>query len=283
MHVDVPPGERLVAWGGGVNSTAALVLLYRWGVKPRAIVMSDTGSEWPETYAYRTDVLDPWLESIGWPALTMVSRASEAVFRPRKPRVELLREKCARRETLPSAAHPQQKKCSTNFKRDPQLWWAERQEWCQAEWAAGRKITKIIGYDSSEMHRVRFTFNDAKENSRYTPWYPLVEASFDRSGCEALIEEEGLPLPRKSACYFCPFNRHADWEHLRNVHPALFADAVKLSRDAKNVKSQATGLMSRNPKGMRRLFEWARGDYDGLISNDDPTWWEDRFPCECSL
>ena len=280
--IDVPPGARLVAWGGGVNSTAALVLMHRLGVQPRAIVMSDTGSEWPETYAY-IDTLNSWLTAVEWPRITVVSRASEAVYRPRKPIRETLREKCARRKTLPSAAHPRQKKCSVNFKRDPQLWWAERQEWAQTEWAAGRRIVKAIGYDSSELHRVRYTFSDPRENERYTPWYPLVEASFDRAGCKALIREEGLPIPRKSACYFCPFNRLEDWEHLRYAHPHLFADAVRLSRGAENVTSPATGLMSRNPKGMRRLYEWARGDYEGRVANSDPSWWEDRFPCECSL
>ncbi len=279
----IPRGLKVVSYGGGVNTIAVLVQLANLGVRPDAIVMADPGHEWPETYAYRDDVMGPWLAARGWPAIVVVTRKDELVHRKGGLNFETLGELSERTATLPSVAYGQ-KKCSFNYKAAPQRWWMERQEWAQAEWAAGRKIIKVIGYDADEDARVRPYFNDPVENSQYKPWYPLFDAEIDRAGCEALIRAAGLPVPRGSACTFCP-NAHMDeWRELRDRHPALFAYAVEMSRRAEAglTNPRECGLLRNAPKGRRQLHLWVDGAYGEGLPQDDPAAPAVQ-PCECAL
>ena len=143
----------------------------------------------------------------------------------------------------------------------------------------GEKITRAIGYDADEDYRVRDEFGDPWEAKRLTPLYPLFAAGIDRNGCERLIRKEGLPVPRKSACTFCPSNTLAEWAYLRARHPARFADAVAMSRNAQIDSPDVVGLMRCLPAGKRQLHLH--------VWNDDATACvrEERVSvdCECAL
>lgn len=57
-----------LSYGGGVNSTALVILLVRGKLpqyQPWRIIMADTGDEKERTYAYVRDVFSPWLEQHG--------------------------------------------------------------------------------------------------------------------------------------------------------------------------------------------------------------------------
>jgi hypothetical protein len=274
----IPAGLVLVTYGGGVNTVANLVLLRRLGVIPKAIVMADPGSEWPETIAYRDGPMREWCAASGFPPITVVTRMEMLSTRKGGKNYETLAGLCERTKSLPSIAYGP-KKCSWNAKAAPSRWFIETQEWAQAEWAAGRQIVKCIGYDADEEARVRPGFNDPVENRQYVPWYPLFVAGIDRDGCEALILDEGLALPHKSACRFCPSNTLAEWEELRDVHPAHFAEAVEMSRRAvETIESpDVVGLMRCNPKGRRQLHVWVDQGFPKGGGR------ETSMPCECAL
>lgn len=269
----------VVSYGGGVNSVAALVQLWRMRLTPTAIVMADPGSERIGTVHYRDSVIPSWLYSVGFPQVEVITRIEEGRHVKRAWRLETLRDECMRIGALPSVAYGW-KKCSAKYKGDTQRWWAARQPWAQEEWAAGRKIIKVIGYDAGEERRVKKTFQNEWEDARFVPYYPLVDAGLDRDGCEALILGAGLPLPPKSACKFCPHNKLEEWEQLRDEDPDGFAEAVKMSRNAApNINSpDVVGLMRCNPHGKRQLHVWADGGYDGALGGR-----EDDLPCECVL
>jgi hypothetical protein len=189
-----------------------------------------------------------------------------------------------RSSSLPSVAYGK-KKCSAKHKGDPQRWWAARQPWAQDEWAAGRKLVKIVGYDVDEQRRadraaeimaspVRpLGMTDVEwakvrdytkwERERFTFWYPLIEAKMGREECEDLIRSEGLPVPPKSACTFCPNNTLEEWGDLRRDEPEAFADAVEMSRRAAATITNPddVGLMRCNPSGRRQLHVWADDGY----------------------
>lgn len=280
MSIRIPTGEKLVTYGGGVNSVALLELLRRLGVVPRAIVMSDPGHEWPETLRYRDAVLRPWLRRIGFPDVVVVSRESEAAYRPRSQHVGTLGDECLSKRMLPSVAYPPHKKCSLKYKRDPQLWWAERQRWVYEEVASGQPIVKCIGFDAGEDHRIKPSFADSAEALLCVPWYPLYEAGLERADCIRLIEQAGLPVPRKSACTFCPNNTFEDWSTLRAEHPRLFAYAIEMSRRAEPhlENPDSVGLMRGcMPAGMRQLHVWAQEDCSDLAGDGEPA-----VPCECA-
>lgn len=278
--MSVPEGKIVVSYGGGVNSVAALVRLHQLGLRPEAIVMADPGSERAGTIHYRDAILPAWLDRVGFPRVVVINRIEEGQHIERAWRLETLEQECLRLGALPSVAYGW-KKCSAKYKGDTQRWWSKRQPFALAEWAEGRKLVKCIGYDAGEERRVKKAFQNEWEDARFIPWYPLVEAGWDRDECEAQIERAGLPLPPKSACTFCPNNTLEEWLDLRRDEPEAFARAVEMSRNAeKNLSSpDVVGLMRCNPHGKRQLHVWAEGGYDGERLGGR----EDEQPCECAL
>lgn len=278
--------------GGGVNSWALFVLLQRQGRRPDAIVMADPGDEWRDTEEYRDGVGAAWLARVGFPPVTMVSRASEAAFRPRASKVETLFEECDRLASPPSAAYGL-KRCSMQYKATPSFWWLQRQPWAIEEHRAGRRIEIAIGYDFGENRHVgRDEFKEKLEAEWCFPSYPLVAAKQDREACEELIRSAGLPVPPKSACMRCPNNKASDWTRLYQTRRDIYDEAVDLSRRSESViTSPAVGfLRGFAPNGKRALHVWHDGGYGSAmppppgsgmtIANDDD---RDQIQCECSL
>ena len=80
-----------------------------------------------------------------------------------------------------------------------------------------------IGYGWEERHRAKIhSFKDQEFR------FPLIEAEIDRDGCKQIIKDHGLPVPMKSGCYICPFQRVGQLRQLRRVHPDLFCKLERL-------------------------------------------------------
>ena len=63
---------NVVGYGGGTDSTAMLVGLWRHHVPVDLILFADPGAEQPHTYAY-LDTMSRWLENHGMPAAIVSS------------------------------------------------------------------------------------------------------------------------------------------------------------------------------------------------------------------
>lgn len=72
------------------------------------------------------------------------------------------------------------------------------------------------------------------------PWitntFPLVDARLTREDCKKIIADLGIPVPPRSACYFCPHHRDPYWKWMMADHPEEFRKAVEF--DAKIRRSQ---------------------------------------------
>lgn len=55
-----------------------------------------------------------------------------------------------------------------------------------------------------------------------------VPKPLDRQDCMNVIERAGLPIPPKSACWFCPYHRLSKWQEMRKDEPTLFWKAAEL-------------------------------------------------------
>src|ERR671910_914368 len=60
--------------------------------------------------------------------------------------------------------------------------------------------TVAVAFSTDEVHRA----NRKRAQPWETPDYPLLELGLSRFHCEALVFRAGLPVPPRSACYFCP-------------------------------------------------------------------------------
>lgn len=221
-----------VAYGGGIDSTAMVVEMLRRGEKIDFITFADTGAEKPHTYEY-LKTFNNWLRARGL-NITVVKYASM---------YSSLEDNCLRTFSLPSLAYGM-KSCSEKWKIRPQDRFFNNNEAAKAEWKAGRKITKCIGYDMDEGHRAKI-----RTSEKYEYRYPLIEFGMEREDCIAAIQNAGLPVPGKSACFFCPSSRLPEIIDLRDRYPDLLARALHMEAQA-----DLTSV-----KGLGRRFAW--GEY----------------------
>ena len=193
-------GALPVAFGGGVNSVALVILLSNGGWRG-PVLFADTGAEWPETYAYLAYFERVFLRPRG---LELVRLGKE--WRSDRVAREMdLLEYCRRRSIFPN---PRRRWCTHQWKVEP------LRNWCQAH--GYRHADVLLGISADEAHRQR----KARR--------PLVEHGITREDCARVIAGQGLALPRKSGCWFCPLQAEAQWRELYVVHPELFAQAVEL-------------------------------------------------------
>lgn len=206
----------VVSYGGGTNSTAMLIGCWERGIHVDIILFSDTGGEKPHTYEH-IEAMQAWLAEKGMPPIIVV----------RKPDLTLEQD-CLNRKALPSVAYGF-KSCSDHFKIRPQRKYLES--------IGVINPTKLIGFDMDEPHRAQ----PIKGNR-----YPLIEWEWGRAECVEAIERVGLPLPGKSACFFCPSSKKAEIKVLRRMYPTLAARAVAMERNAELTEV----------KGLGRSFAW---------------------------
>ncbi|WDF77150.1 hypothetical protein PQ469_25010 [Mucilaginibacter sp. KACC 22773] len=190
----------IVAYGLGVDSTAALIEMYKRGNRPDAILFADTGDEKQETYNY-LPIINAWLLSAGFPQVTVV-RYQPVNFKNWPP-YATLGENCLTNGTLPSLAFGF-KSCSLKWKIVPQNKWTDSWPMAVDHWRSGGKVKKMIGYDASPKDKKRYAHARGLEDDKYEYWYPLIEWNMDREACKRTIIAAGLPVPPKSACKFCP-------------------------------------------------------------------------------
>lgn len=247
----------VVAFGGGVNSTAMLVEMHKRGIRPALIIFADTGGERPETYE-TVKTVSAWCEAHGMPAVVTVQQHFQG-----KP--ESLESFCLRRSVLPSIAYGS-KNCSQRYKSEPVDKYLNNWPLAKDEWKVGRKLLKAIGFDAGEERRAKpFTCD------KYDSMYPLIEWNIWREDCVAICKSEGLPTA-KSSCFFCPSMTKPEIFTLKREHPDLAARAVAMEKQA-----DLTTI-----KGLGRRFAW--GD---LLANDEaqgrlfPDEEPPELPCGC--
>jgi hypothetical protein len=107
-----------------------------------------------------------------------------------------------------------------------------RQRWCTVYYKIKvvekyyeKPCFQHLGIDAGESHRAKIAVSKGIENR----WL-LIEYDIDRDGCKDLIKKNGLPVPKKSGCWFCPMQKKSQWQELRRKHPCLFKQAVDLEK-----------------------------------------------------
>ncbi len=183
-----------LSFGGGVNSTALMILLRQQGIEFEA-VFADTGCEWPETYSYIG-----WLQAHGWP-ITVIRWEREDLWP--------LALQCQRYAIIPA---PQTRWCTGDYKVKPFRAYIQR------------PCTVYLGIDAGEDIR---RCNPSGDPDVEHVW-PLREQHIDRRGCTEIIKRAGLPLPRKSRCWCCPEMNRGAWRDLYHRHPDLYEKALTM-------------------------------------------------------
>lgn len=213
---------QVFSFGGGVQSTAALVLAAQGELACDAFLFANVGedSEHPATLRYVREVAMPYAE-----------RNGIALHELRRVRKDGSTETLYGRLTngssrsidipvrLAGSGAPARRNCTVGFKVRVIA------SWC---WKHGarpqRPATTMLGISLDEFQRMR---NDS--GFSYTRLaYPLIDRRMNRQDCMNVIARAGLAIPPKSSCWFCPFHSMRRWQEMRDNEPELFERACGL-------------------------------------------------------
>ena len=226
----------IASFGGGTNSTAMIIDLLNSGGHLDLIIFADTGAEHPETYCH-IEKFNHWLTKKGYSEIVRVQN------KYKNGSVDKLEERCLQEKMLPSYAYGF-KGCSKRYKLGPIEKFINNWEPAKKSIKNGNKVIRLIGFDVGEEHRVlTATKNDKLEPSKkYIFQYPLYEKGINRQDCIEIIKKEGLLLPGKSSCFFCPAMKKDEILTLKHKYPDLFQRAINLERNAKESLHTIKGL-----------------------------------------
>lgn len=246
-----------LSYGGGVNSTALMILLCDGKLPqyaPFRIVWADTRDEQDETYEYIDGTIRPWLRERGHVLETVCDK--EGVL--------------ARWQRLSVTGSRTLRVCTDHGKIQP------IQRHLRAHTIKGYRSEQLLGIDAAESHRAR----PSLPTDPFPKHYPLVDLDIDRDGCVAIIEAAGLPVPRKSGCWHCPFMRVGEVLALAKDRPDRFGAIVALEAASEAAHPPDPGIR-RTHWGDRPALEWAARACD---ENSSGPLYQDVHPdppCAC--
>lgn len=218
----------IVSYGMGVDSTALLCLLKQQNTPPDLVIFADTGGEKPETYHYKK-IIEEWLLDNSFPPLVTVKNKRNRAG----VECDTLEQHCLAGGKLPSIAYGK-KACSLDWKKTPVEKFIKQ--------AGIADPLFLISYNYDELRRAI---------PRKNCTYPLIENKISRLDCLSLIVSEGLPVPAKSACFFCPSSKKSEILALNRLHPELAQRAINMEQKAeKRIQSTSQTI------GLGRHFKW---------------------------
>ncbi|MCY4517211.1 MAG: phosphoadenosine phosphosulfate reductase family protein [Acidimicrobiaceae bacterium] len=186
----------------GGKDSSALALYLRDRVPQMEYFFCDTGAELPETYEFLTR-----LEVIlGKPIARLNSeRGFDHWF-------EVFR------GALPS---PQMRWCTKVMKIKP-----------IEAWIGDEPAVSYVAIRADEANRKGYVSTKPNIESRF----PFVEDGIDHDGVMQILDDAGIGLPdyyewrTRSGCYFCFYQRKAEWVGLAERHPELYERAIAIEQ-----------------------------------------------------
>lgn len=199
-----PKVVHVLGISGGKDSSALAVYM-RDRVPDMHYYFCDTGEELEETYEY-LDMLETFLGK------------SIKRLNPDRPFSHYLK---IYGNYLPS---PRMRWCTAMLKLKP------FEDWIEQEFP-GCLVKSYVAIRADED---RDGYISHKSNIEAV--YPFKEAGIAKDDVYRILEEAGVGLPKyyewrtRSGCYFCFFQRRAEWLNLKERHPDLFEKAKEYEK-----------------------------------------------------
>ena len=222
---------EVFSYGGGVQSTAALVLAAQHQLPYRTFLFCNVGedSENPDTLTYFRTIALPYAQQHD---LTMIELHRVMRTGERETVYGRLTRPGSRSIGIPvrmSNGAPGNRACTLDFKIRVVARWLK-------EYGATKDVPATVGLGISLDEWQRMRTDSGIPHERLA--YPLIELRLDRAACVQLIRDAGLPVPPKSSCWFCPYHSLATWQAMRQTRPDLFYKAVALEQHVNQKRAQ---------------------------------------------
>ena len=223
----------------GGKDSAALAVFMRDKVPEMQYFFCDTGEELPETYDYLA-MLETYL--------------GKSIIRlnPDRPFQHYLALYSPTGGIDATTGIPEEPYLPSQRMRwcTPMLKLKPFEKWVEEEFP-GKQIRTYVAIRADED---RDGYISHKPN--IAPIYPFKDAGYGKEDVWRILEESGLGVPKyyewrtRSGCYFCFFQRKAEWIGLKERHPDLFERAKQYE---KVVRDHATGEIIKR-------YSWAQGE-----------------------
>lgn len=195
---------KIISLGWGVQSMTLAVMAALGDIEPvDYAIHSDTTHEAQGTYDYATRWID-WLNDRGVKVVTV------------KPKDAPMIDKWGG-VTIP--AHGQgliRRQCTGQWKIAPMRRIIQKLR-------NGQPVEQWLGISLDEVQRMK-----PADVKYITNRYPLIERKMSRWDCKLYLERNGIEIPPRSACVFCPFHSRAEWRDIRDNAPKDWNKAVKI-------------------------------------------------------
>ena len=216
----------------GGKDSSALAVYMKDRVPDMEYFFCDTGAELPETYEFlaRLEVI------LGKPIARLnAERGFDHWF-------EIFR------GALPS---PQMRWCTKNMKIKP-----------LEQWIGDDPAVSYVAIRSDEANRKGYISTKPNIESRF----PFMEDGIDHAGVMRILDDAGIGLPAyyewrtRSGCYFCFYQRKAEWIGLADRHPELFERAVAIEQKVLQDAGVAGDANFGDQAMKGRQYTWSGGE-----------------------
>jgi hypothetical protein len=199
---------QILSYGGGTQTVAMCVLVAQGKLpKPDAVIAADTGREMPTTWTYADTYMRPLLAGVGLELhIAPHNLATVDVY--------------SGNGDLLVPAYTDTGKLPT---------------YCSNEWKQRvvQRYARTIGISSDNETWIGFSLDEIKRvKGNEGRRFPLIDLMLTGADCKTVIENAGLPLPKKSRCWMCPHQENKEWREVRN-DPELWRQAIELDEEVR--------------------------------------------------
>ena len=233
--------NKILSFGGGLQTTALAILVAKGELEVDEVIFADTCCEKPETYWFMEHYIKQILSDIVIVKSHLASTSYGDLYAH-----------YWRLATLQSVVH---RRCTDHFKLRP-----------IAKYYKGQEVEMMIGFSLDEAHRAR------KKRTRWAKEsYPLIEMRITATDCRRIIQDYGWPIPTKSSCFICQYQKVPEWNWLKNNHKDLFQKAIDLEvhfHERRPVMKDKFGLLGGTP-----LWHLKEGIQPEMFENTEYSCW----------
>lgn len=257
--------NTFLSYGGGVDSTALLVMAANKEIELDGVVFCNVGddSERPATLRYVREVAEPFAKAHDIPFIVLQRTKRDGTPETLYQRVMRPDARSVPIPVYMANGAPGNRTCTGDFKI--KLVNAYHRKHGATSRDPG---VTVLGITFDQLHRMADSKVKYIVNS-----YPLAERGIKRIDCMNIIRRAGLVVPPKSSCWFCTYQRLSSWRELRDEAPALFSKACGMEQHA-NVIRQRIGKDAVWLTRYNKPLEKAVGDasqpslFAGMIEDD---------------
>ena len=262
MKLDEQFDYTYLSLGAGVQSSAMLVLSCTDERVPRPDIclFADTGDEPQYVYDY-LEVLTTFAGDKGIEVqITQAGVLSDAVrqsvekSKSDSDNVGWVSVPLYTKDPMTSSMGMRRRVCTREYKIAPIRKWVREMLGYSKGQRVKHRVRSMLGITIDELARMKPATDKWVRNV-----YPLVDLGLRRHDCLKIVEEAGLPTPKKSSCVYCPYHDDPYWAWLKAEQPADFQKAVEFDE---MIRAEGTASLAFVHKSRVPLSEAVFNDPD---------------------